>query len=135
MKKGLILAIIGLSVIFVNCRGKDDLLVGTWKEVIFKPEETLTETNEWIFYAGDALIVMTQKKDSNKLDSVTYTYSMTGKNSLTIYGDWDYSPAVGDIRGEYWVDVLKKKSLKMTKRKHPDGSKDGVYIRKEFVKK
>lgn len=133
MKKVLTIATLIFIVILTSCRGKDQYLIGVWKEVPFVSPDSTNENSTWNFYAGDALVIKTIYKSDKKNDSISYTYSLSG-SKLTIYGDWDYQPAVGDIRGEYWVDVLKKKELKITKRKHPDGEKGGAYIRKEFVK-
>ena len=84
-----------------------------------------------------------RKVDVVQGDTVSYNiyaYSTIGKELTISYegtnGNDGYIVGSYDIRGTYWFDELKKnKRLKMIRRKHPDGTKGGAYIRIELVKK
>ncbi len=133
MKNIVIILILAITIPFIGCRNKEDQkLVGVWKEIPFVKPEDAPEIKLWNFYAGDALEIESTSQEG-EVDTVQYTYDIDG-STLKIFGDDPYGPATGDVRGEYWVDVLDKEYLKMTKRKHPDGSTDGAFLRKELVK-
>ena len=134
MKKffGILILIATVAVIISGCRGsQQNKLIGTWKQIPFtKPtgSETL-----WEFYAGDALVVSNYDTAGVFMDSISYTYSID-RSTFDVFGDGTYLPGAGDPRGEFWVDELTDTNFKITKRKHPDGSTDGAYLRLEFVK-
>lgn len=133
MKNTIIILILAFTIPFIGCRNKEDQkLVGTWKEIPFVKPEEAPEINMWSFYSGDALEIESTNQ-TGEVDTVIYTYDIDG-STLKIFGEGAYSPASGDVRGEYWVDELDDKYLKMTKRKHPDGSTDAAFLRKELVK-
>lgn len=78
----------------------------------------------------------TRPSESNGVLKV-YTYTTEGKdlNIFGEFGDDDYIIGSADIRGKYWMDEIKKgKRLKIARRKHPDGSEGGAFLRIELVK-
>lgn len=133
MKNAVIILILAFTLLFIGCRNNEDQkLIGVWKEIPFVDPNDAPNTKLWSFYAGDALEIEITST-TGEVDTLVYSYGIDG-NTMNIFGDAPYAPAAGDVRGEYWVDVLDKEFLKMTKRKHPDGSTDGAFLRKELVK-
>lgn len=137
MKNLIILSVILFSFASISCRNsKGEKAIGTWKQIPFTNPDSVTQMKYWRFYSGDALIITTYHYDENKgdyVDSIQYTYNVDG-NDLKVYGDWDYSASSGDPRGQYWIDEINDDYLKMTKRKHPDGSTSGAFLRIELAK-
>jgi hypothetical protein len=126
-----------LVVVFGACRGdQQKKLIGYWEQVSFTDPEETPKKKYWEFYAGDALTVFTYVGEEVS-DSMQLTYSISGTVFEVFSGadDRTYLPAARDPRGEYWVDDLNDSQFKATKRKHPDGSKEGVYVRVELVKR
>jgi len=133
MKKIFGIVVLGIALIVVSgCRGsQQNKLIGAWKQVPYtKPDGSEII---WEFYAGDAVVVSNFDTAGVFIDSVSYTYSID-RSTFNVFGDGDYYQAQRDPRGEYWVDELGDSNFKITKRKHPDGSTDGVYLRLEFIK-
>jgi hypothetical protein len=139
MKRFLSIAGIGIIVVlFATCKGDyDNKIIGNWKQIPFTNPETATEIKYWQFYAGDRLEIVTINADSEPVDTMIFSYYID-KSTLDILdgpgGNGEYLPAAGDYRGQYWVDELNKKYFKISKRKHPDGSTDGAYLRVEMAK-
>ncbi len=137
MKNIIIVFILVFTIPFIGCRNKEDQkLVGTWKEIPFIRPEEAPEIIIWSFYAGDALKIAKTSQSTGEVDSILFRYDIGG-STLKIFtgsGEDEYLPVAGDQCGEYWVDVLDDEYLKMTKRKHPDGSTDAAFLRKELVK-
>ena len=132
LKAGIILLFVAL---IGGCRGdQQNKLIGNWEQIPFTKPDTVKIF--WQFYAGDALIKYTVVNDK-KLDSIHYSYNIDG-STFDIFKGTDnpeYLPSAGDPRGQYWVDKLSDSNFKITKRKHPDGSTDAVYLRIEMVKR
>lgn len=119
------------SIFFVGCRGDQQAkIIGKWKEIPFT-EPTNTEKH-WLFYSGDALTIYTVE-DSVEVDSTFYLYDIEA-NTFEVVGEGPYLNAAADPRGEYEVDELTDKYFKITKKKHPDGTTNGAYLRIEMVK-
>ncbi|MCQ2375490.1 MAG: hypothetical protein MJ069_06300 [Salinivirgaceae bacterium] len=148
MKKTIVISLFAvIATIFVSCKmDHQNRYIGVWERVSFSNPDSADRRSEWTFYAGDKLEIATvyiegRKKDSTLNDTINfeqYVYSTEG-HTLNIYGingDEDYDPASGNIRGNYWVDELKKgKRIKMTRRQHPDGSTGAAFYRIELTKK
>ncbi len=122
-------------VLFGSCRGdQQNKLIGSWEQIPFAEPDT--NKIVWHFYAGDAVVIYNVIREE-KTDSIHYSYNIDG----TIFDVFEgannpkYLPSAGDPRGQYWVDELSDSNFKITKRKHPDGSTDGVYLRFEMVKR
>lgn len=130
------ISILLFIVLLSGCRkDQQNKLVGYWEQIPFyNPDSTPIKTY-WQFYAGDAVTIFHINGDET--DSLQYTFNISG-SVLDIFSGIDdptYSPNARDPRGQYWVDYLKGDQLKATKRKHPDGTTDAVYMRIELVKR
>jgi len=132
-----------VALCFATCKiDRQDKMIGVWKQIPFTNPDSC-DIKYWMFYAGDVLETFVIKHDSlgeltDTMPSVQYTYYTEGKQ-LTISNssgdDSDYIVGMNDIRGTYWIDELKKKKrMKMTRRKHPNGEKAGAFYRIELVK-
>lgn len=137
MKKVLVYIFI-VSVVFViaGCRGSQkNKIVGYWEEVSYY--EPGANTTFWQFYSGTSLVI-TSYNNGVLTDSSEFEYDIDGAvfSVFSLTGDdSDYTVASPDERGEFWIDVLNDESFKITKTKHPDGSTDAVYMRRELIKR
>ncbi len=145
-RTSIFLSFIAIAICFASCKiDRQDKLVGYWKQIPFTDPDSSRTFTYWTFYAGDILELYeinntdTAYAQGDTLSKRTFTYTTQGKE-LNIFSegrenDDDYIIGSGDIRGKYWMDEIKKgKRLKIVKRKHPNGSSDGVYSRIELVK-
>lgn len=120
-----------------SCRGdRQRKLIGNWEQISFYDPETITSKKIWKFTPGVDLIVYTQVGEEY-IDSTHYTYQVAGSVFDVFDGEASpvYLPAARDPRGQYWIDQLTSSNCKLTKRKHPDGTSDAVYMRVELVKR
>lgn len=119
-----------------SCRGdQQNKLIGRWEQISFYDPETVTEDKIWEFTAGEVLNIYSVV-DEVIVDSIQYNYDITGSEFQVVSIDeTGYAPAARDPRGTYWVDELTKSNFKITKRKHPDGTTEAVYMRLELVKR
>lgn len=137
MKKSyLIIPFLFFVILISSCRGdQQNKLIGNWEQILFTDPETTTTKIYWQFYAGDALTIY--RDNGVDVDSLQYTYNVEG-SIFDVFDGVDnpsYAPAARDARGQYWVDALSDGEFKATKRKHPDGTTDAVYMRVELVKR
>jgi len=137
MKNYYIVIILLFTLALSACRGdQQNKLIGVWEQIPFTEPDSIH--TYWQFFAGDALFIYTideAMKDTTKF--LKFAYNVDGSTFTVLTGQDDppYSSAAPDARGEYWVDELSNSNLKMTKRKHPDGTTDAVYMRIELVKR
>lgn len=139
----IIIPFVAVALCFATCKiDRQDKMIGLWKQIPFTNPDSCN-IQYWLFYAGDIMETYVMGFDSvgERTDTVSskqYTYYTEGK-TLVIFNtsgdDSDFIVGSTDIRGTYWVDELKKKKrFKMTRRKLPDGTKGGAYMRVELVK-
>jgi hypothetical protein len=137
MKKNyLIIPFLFFVILMSSCRGdQHSKLIGNWEQIPFTDPDSTTTSTYWQFYAGDALIIF--KDNGTEVDSLQYTYNIDGSVFDVFSGadDPGYGYDTRDPRGQYWVDALSNEQFKATKRKHPDGTTDAVYVRIEMVKR
>jgi hypothetical protein len=135
------LSILILVVVLAGCRGSQQTkLIGVWENIPFiQPGDTV---DYWKFYSGDLLEVFSLDESiepADTLSKIAYQYEVSGSVFSIFVAEGgeneDYVPGAGDPRGEYWVDELSNDNFKITKRKHPDGSTQSVYLRIELVKR
>ncbi|MBR5958839.1 MAG: hypothetical protein IKZ99_10795 [Salinivirgaceae bacterium] len=139
----IIIPFVAVLLCFATCKiDRQDKMIGLWKQIPFTDPDSC-EIRYWLFYAGDILETYVMGFDSvgERTDTVStnqYTYYTEGKTLVvsSITGDdSDFIVGSTDIRGTYWIDQLKKKKrYKMTRRKLPDGTTGGAYLRIEMVK-
>jgi len=136
MKNNLaIILVLSLLMALVSCRGdQQNRLIGAWEQIP-ETEPDSTFSIIWQFYAGDAVVIYTNSGE--KKDSLQYTYDISGSTFYLRSGvdDPEYIADIRDPRGQYWVDELSNEQFKITKRSHPDGTTDAVYLRLELIKR
>lgn len=128
MRNVILILILAFTLPFIGCRsGDQEKLVGTWKQIPYTNPEEASDQNMWIFTGGNELTIKTISTEEIISDSVVneYTYDIDG-DKLRIFDGLE------PHNGEYWVDVLDKEYLKMTKKKSSDGK--AAWVRYEFVK-
>lgn len=129
MRNTIFIFILAFTIPFIGCRTSEkEKLIGSWRQIPFTdPADTIKTRyiNTWVFTGGDELVIKVFDIQDEDSIEVKYTYSIDGDKLRMFDGDvW--------FNGEYWVDVLDKKYLKMTKKK--DGSGEAAWLRYEFVK-
>lgn len=132
-----LLLLLFFVILFSGCRGDQQTkLIGNWEQIPPSDPDAIATKVYWQFYAGDAVTIFSYVGEE-VTDSLRYTYSIEG-SVFDVYSGIDdpgYSPAVRDVRGQYWIDQLTNDQFKITKKQHPDGTTDAVYLRLEFVKR
>lgn len=135
MKNGIkILLSVILSVFFLSCTDVEDEIVGTWNLMDFGDERLRNMT--WEFTDDGHLIRRADQDGEVHIDSCTYEVDQsTFRKEIFVEGSTRISVLGTDtINGRFSVDELTDRVLILTRIEMTDGSTDGSYLRREFIR-
>ncbi|MFH2141931.1 MAG: hypothetical protein ABIJ97_05885 [Bacteroidota bacterium] len=124
-----LMTIISISVIFFSCKkieqGKENKLVGTWKQEIPLAENPLIK-EVWTFDENNYVLRIKYRSDTSMVDTGYFHVNSTTSRNYLIIENLDYY-----VNGTY---IMLKQTKNMLLLQRVEAEYEAAFLRKEFTK-